>query len=199
MRTELRNTTISSAFSLKATKKPTMRAHSLTVLVSGALVTAGVIGLGAHIYNYSRAPVTEVEPLFARSVEQAELPASHWRTKRLDVPYYGPMVELLTLGASASRQRQPATAPEPQARRAPAKAEQTRQSRRAKAERSTNDMRSRDVDPRDAYARGDASEKSRDRRSRAERRSRERDAEKRQVVPSEGMTPFNMFGIFNSR
>ena len=204
VRTELRNTTISSAFSLKATKKPTMRAHSLIVLVSAALVAAGVIGLGAHIYNYSRAPVTEVEPLFARSVEQAGLPASHWRTERLDVPYYGPMVELLTLGASASRattdQRQPATAPAPQARRAPAGAEQTRQSRRAKAERATNDVRSSDVDPRDAYARGDASEKSRDRRSsRAERRSQERDAQKRQAAPSEGFTPFHMFGIFNSR
>ena len=141
VRTKLRNSTISSAFSLKATKNPTMRAHSLIVLVSAALVAAGVIGLGAHIYNYSRAPVTEVEPLFARSVEQAGLPASHWRTERLDVPYYGPMVELLTLGASASRattdQRQPATAPASQERRAPAGAEQTRQSRRAKAGRST--------------------------------------------------------------
>ena len=183
-----------------------MRAPSLPVLVSAALVALGVIGLGAHyIHDHSRlVSATEVVPLFARSVEQAGLPKSRWPAERLDVPYYGPMVELLTLGASASRattdQRQPATAPEPQARRAPARAEQTRPSRRAKAERSNNDVRSSEVDPRDAYARGDFPEQSSERRSRrAERRSRERDAEKRQAAPSEGSTPFNMFGIFNSR
>ena len=184
-----------------------MRAPSLPVLVCAALVASSVIGLGAHyIYDHSpHAQVTEVEPLFARSVEQAGLPKSRWPAERLDVPYYGPMVELLTLGASASRattsdRGRPATVPEPQARRAPARAEQTRQSRRAKAERSNNDVRTSEVDPRDAYARGDFSEQSRERRGRrAERRSRERDAEKLQAAPSEGFTPFQMFGIFNSR
>ena len=184
-----------------------MRAPSLPVLVSAALVALGVIGLGAHyIHDYSRlVPATEVEPLFARSVEQAGLPKSRWPAARLDVPYYGPMVELLTLGASASRatttdQGRPATVPEPQARRAPARAEQTRQVRRAKAERSNNDVRASEVDPREAYARGDFSEQSRERRGgRADRLSRERDAEKRQATPSEGFTPFHMFDIFNSR
>ena len=184
-----------------------MRALSLPVLVCAALVASSVIGLGAHyIYDHSpHAQVTEVEPLFARSVEQAGLPKSRWPAERLEVPYYGPMVELLTLGASASRatttdQGRPATVPEPQVRRAPARAEQTRQSRRAKAERSNKDLRASEVDPRDAYARGDPSEPRRDRRSRrTERRSPEPNPRERQAAPSEGFTPFRMFGIFNSQ
>jgi hypothetical protein len=145
-----------------------MPVSSLPVLAAAALAIGITFGLGAHHYLYGRnsATVAEVKPLFARSVEQAELSASRWPAERLDVPFYGPMVELLTLGASVSHvsttdhhHQQPQLAAEPQTGRATTGGDQprrqVRQSRRANGERK-DDGRSTEVNPSDAYARGDS-------------------------------------------
>lgn len=83
-----------------------MPASAVPIFACAAIVI-GVLGLGAH-YMVGRETAgsrttAEVAPLFARSVELAELPAARWPAGRLDVPYYGPMVELLTMAAEVSR------------------------------------------------------------------------------------------------
>jgi hypothetical protein len=216
-----------------------MPISSLPVLASAAALAIGIFGLGAHyLYGRNSATVAVVEPLFARSVEQAELLASRWPPERLDVPFYGPMVELLTLGASLSHKsttdhQQRQLAAERQTGRATTTGgdqprRQVRQSRRANGERK-DDGRLTEVNPRDAYARGESvprgssrpEDNSRDgRRSdrgvnrvppgaeRDEQRSREpesrasvrqEDRDRRVAPASEGVTPFRMFGIFDSR
>jgi hypothetical protein len=140
-----------------------MPAYSSTMFVCAGLVL-GAVGVGGH-YLSSRDPAGKVknaEPLFARSVEEAGLPAGRWPAVRLDVPYYGPMVELLTLGASAGRTAT-ADQPAPQAteaaretprgsREAVEVRRQQKQARRPK-EKRRDDEAATEPDPRDAYAR----------------------------------------------
>ena len=59
----------------------------------------GSLGLGAqHLMSRGSAPVptsAQEQPLFAKSVEEAALPATHWPSANPEVAFYEPMVELL--------------------------------------------------------------------------------------------------------
>ena len=141
-----------------------MPASSRSMFVFAGLVL-GALGLGGHYLSNrdTSGKVTNAEPLFARSVEEAGLSAGRWPAVRLDVPYYGPMVELLTLGASSGRRATAdQSAPQGQAeaaretprtsREAAEVRKQQKQARRSKEKRRNDDAAS-EADARDAYAR----------------------------------------------
>ena len=71
----------------------------------------GSLGLGAqHLMSRGSAPVptsAQEQPLFAKSVEEAALPATHWPSQNPEVAFYEPMVELLTTPARISEPSQP--------------------------------------------------------------------------------------------
>ena len=137
---------------------------SSSAMFTCAGLILGALGLGGHYLSNrdTSGKVTNAEPLFARSVE-AGLSAGRWPAVRLDVPHYGPMVELLTLGANSGRT---ATADQsaPQghteaARETPRTSKeaaevrkQQKQARRPK-EKRRNDDAATETDARDAYAR----------------------------------------------
>jgi hypothetical protein len=140
-----------------------MPASSSKLFVCAGLAL-GALGVGGHYLTNRDTPekVTNAEPLFARSVEEAGLPAGRWPVVRLDVPYYGPMVELLTLGASAGRtatvDQPPPQVPPHAARETPRGLEeavevrkQQKQTRRIK-EKRPNDAAAIEADAREAYA-----------------------------------------------
>jgi hypothetical protein len=114
----------------------------------------GSLGLGAeHLTSRSSAPVptsAQAQPLFAKSVEEAALPATHWPSQNPEVAFYGPMVELLTTPARISEPSQPAVARQEQPPAAAPREvvrdvphDQTKQSsRRAKNSRSRNESAS---------------------------------------------------------
>jgi hypothetical protein len=159
-----------------------MPASSSTMFVCAGLVL-GALGVGG-LYLTDRdtsAKVTNAKPLFARSVEAGGVPpAGRWPEVRLDVPYYGPMVELLTFGGSAGRtatadpssQRPPEAAPRASREAAEARKQQ-KQARRPK-DRRPNDEATAEPNARDAYAR-DVPERSQRGRS-MQRRNDEEDA-----------------------
>jgi len=121
---------------------------ALIVFVAGSYIYAGRSGNGTRLWS-------DAKPLFARSVEQGSFASDRWPQGRLEVPYYGPMVELLTLGASRSRPqhneglRQAALEP-PKVMSAREKRREDTRRQRTKPKRGP-DM----VDPQDAYARGE--------------------------------------------
>lgn len=195
--------------------------RSVVAFFAAALVVFGLGNYYIATSDNSRV-VVDAEPLFARSVEQAELPAERWPRGRLEVPYYGPMVELLSLGAAFSRQpvnEQRSNPGREAADKNKAKRDQRRAARpvqRAKAKRRGEDDDAI-VDPRDAYARGEPGERdarsSRDRRRPDEQRSRKREprasvGEERQQRWSpprpesgegSGFNPMRLFGGFERR
>ena len=134
-----------------------------TMYICAGLALAA-LGLGGHyLLNRDSGKVTNAEPLFARSVEEAGLPAGRWPAVRLDVPYYGPMVELLTIGASGGRTaaadrsaQQGHTEAERQtpltSREAKESRKQQKQARRSKEKRRKDDAAT-EADAREAYAR----------------------------------------------
>jgi hypothetical protein len=141
-----------------------MPTSTSTMFVCAGLVL-GALGVGGHYLTNRQTSwnVTNAKPLFARSVEEAEFPASRWPAARLDVPYYGPMVELLTLGASAGgtatadqSAQQGHTGTERQTPRPSSEAKEIRkqqkQARRPKEKRQ-NDDAATEADAREAYAR----------------------------------------------
>src|SRR5688572_28467369 len=100
----------------------------LAPLAAFCVAAVSVFGAGTYVLSGKKSaelqPVIDAEPLFARSIERSVLPATGWPSGRLDVPYYGPMVELLSVGPSsvspptADRQR-PASEPETKHRNGP--------------------------------------------------------------------------------
>ena len=114
----------------------------------------GSLGLGAqHLMSRGSAPVptsAQEQPLFAKSVEEAALPATHWPSQNPEVAFYEPMVELLTTPARISEPSQPTATrheePTVAARREVVRDvphEQVKQSsRRAKNHRSRNESAS---------------------------------------------------------
>ena len=84
-----------------------MLASPLPIYLGCAGLIVGTLGLGAHhMLGGGSGPstnkdTTAEQPLFARSVEQASLPATQWPSTNVDVAYYGPMVELLTQPTSS--------------------------------------------------------------------------------------------------
>ena len=60
---------------------------ALRVFIAGSYIYGGRSGHGARLSN-------DAEPLFARSVEQGSFASDRWPQGRLEVPYYGPMVDL---------------------------------------------------------------------------------------------------------
>jgi hypothetical protein len=77
-----------------------MLASPVPIYLGCAGLIVGSLGLGAqHMLGGSSVSATNVEPgqpLFARSVEEASLPPSHWSSQNSNVAYYEPMVKLLT-------------------------------------------------------------------------------------------------------
>ena len=140
-----------------------MSTSASTMYVCAGLALAA-LGVGGHyLINRDSGKVTNAEPLFARSVEEAGLPAGRWPAVRLDVPYYGPMVELLTIGASGGRTaeadrsaQQGHTEAERQtpltSREAKEIRKQRKQALRSKDKRR-NDDAATEADAREAYAR----------------------------------------------
>lgn len=120
----------------------------------------------------STVSVVEAKPLFARSVEQADIRRG-WPSGRLDVPHYAPMVELLTLGANSSGLSQESKG-KAQATVARERRE-TRRSKRSQPKRPSDEDES--VSALDAYARGD--QEGARRGSRLDNRAREEAAEQR--------------------
>jgi hypothetical protein len=105
-----------------------MVAHPVPIYLGCAGLIIGTLGLGAHhMLGGDRVGNTAPEqPLFAKSVEQAALPAPRWsfqnnQNQNPGVAFHEPMVELLTTGASpeaaqaaaaAAREEPAATQPE---------------------------------------------------------------------------------------
>lgn len=84
-----------------------MLASPLPIYLGCAGLIVGTLGLGAHQMlgggSVASKDAAAEQPLFARSVEQASLPATQWpSTNNVDVAYYGPMVELLTRPTSSA-------------------------------------------------------------------------------------------------
>jgi hypothetical protein len=139
---------------------------SAVPVVACIVTTLSVFIVGSHIYGERSGQVARLwshaEPLFARSVEQHSLAPDRWPQGRLEVPYYGPMVELLTLGASRSRPqqaeglRQPAPE-QPKFTSARERREDIRR-QRAKRERAPDNET---IDPGDAYAREEPQQRGR--------------------------------------
>ena len=84
-----------------------MLASPLPIYLGCAGLIVGGLGLGAHHMlgggsgSSTNKDAAMEQPLFARSVEQATLPATQWPSTNVDVAYYGPMVELLTQPTSS--------------------------------------------------------------------------------------------------
>jgi len=126
----------------------------------------GSLGLGAQymLAGSSAPPTTAVQeqPLFARSVEEAAVPATPWPNQNPEVAFYEPMVELLTTPARTSEPSQPvASNPEEPPVAASREIvrdvprEQVRQSsRRAKNPRAKNEASGEPSDQRVARERG---------------------------------------------
>jgi len=83
-----------------------MLASPLPIYLGCAGLIVGTLGLGAHqMLGGGSGPSTNKDaamPLFAKSVEQASLPATQWPSTNVEVAYYGPMVELLTQPTSST-------------------------------------------------------------------------------------------------
>jgi len=126
-----------------------------------ACITTALIVFVVGSYMYRERSVQpahlsgDAEPLFSRSVEQGSLRPDRWPQGRLEVPYYGPMVELLTLGASRSAPRQSDDLRQPPPE--PAKVTSAREKRRedTRRHRATRAPGNETIDPGDAYARGE--------------------------------------------
>ena len=143
----------------------------------------GSLGLGAErLMSGSSAPVptsAQEQPLFAKSVEEAALPATHWPSQNPEVAFYEPMVELLATPAriaepsqsAAPRQEEPpAATPREVVRDVPH--EQVKQSsRRAKNSRSKNESASNEPSDQTIRERGRAACRSPGRRRRKKRRT----------------------------
>jgi hypothetical protein len=189
-----------------------MVTSTVPIYLGCAGLIVGSLGLGAqHLLGGKSVETTNTameQPLFARSVEEASLPASRWSSQNRDVAYYEPMVELLTTPA---RSVPPVPAPAPQANppaashAAPAQAtesvqqeprpapreivrdvpQQTRPSKRSGTARTRDDAiaSTEQVAPRE--------ERAQDTRSRSDRRrvevedTRRREGERRVVVREE--------------
>ncbi|MBX9772884.1 MAG: hypothetical protein K2Y71_00615 [Xanthobacteraceae bacterium] len=163
-----------------------MLSSPVPIYLGCAGLIVGALGLSAHsMLGGNSFPASNAEPnqpLFARSVEEASLPASHWPTQQPSVAYYDPMVRLLTTPSrsvapvpviatpqAGLRQANPTPAAQPQAmesqqepRAAPHEIardmpRQTKTSKRSRSARTRDDaVTSREqVDGRDAYARVD--------------------------------------------
>src|SRR5215213_10260203 len=77
-----------------------MLASPVPIYLGCAGLIVGSLGLGAQYMlggNSVSATNAETEqPLFARSVEEASLPASNWSSQNPNVAHHEPMVKLLT-------------------------------------------------------------------------------------------------------
>jgi hypothetical protein len=124
----------------------------------------GTLGISGHFLTKPdpNRNATHAEPLFARSVEESGLSPGRWPSVRLDVPYYGPMVELLTLGATAGRTTtadqsaaQPPTEAARETPRASREASEVRklQKQTRRPEKRRNEDATSEPDARNSYAR----------------------------------------------
>ena len=175
-----------------------MLASPVPIYLGCAGLIVGSLGLGAqHMLGGNSVSATtsaeSEQPLFARSVEEASLPASHWSSQNPNVAYYEPMVKLLTTPsrsvppapatatpqagpptvpaqATESAQQEPRAVPREVVRDIP---QQTPPPKRTRNTRTRDDAPSstEQVDPRDAYAKADRDPRSR----RSERRHGNRD------------------------
>lgn len=178
-----------------------MLASPVPIYLGCAGLIVGSLGLGAqHMLGGNSVSATNAEseqPLFARSVEEASLPAPHWSSQHSNVAYYDPMVKLLTTPsrsvppAPATPQASPQQANTPPASqpaqpqaiegaqqepRAAAPREivrdipqQTSPSKRNRSARTRDDATTpaEQVDPRDAYAKADRDSRSQERQRNA--------------------------------
>ena len=178
-----------------------MPGSPVPIYLGCAGLIVGSLGLGAqHMLggNSVSATNTTEQPLFARSVEEASLPATGWPSQNVSVAHYEPMVELLTTparstqppaGGRRSRRRAPPMAQQPQQEPRAAPREivrdlsqpQGRQSRRARDTRETA-ASTEQADPREARTQErqrNAAQAETDKRDggsrRSERRYRDRD------------------------
>jgi Spy/CpxP family protein refolding chaperone len=176
-----------------------MPVSPVPIYLGWAGLIVGSLGLGAqHLLSGSSGSAintTAEQPLFARSVEEASLPATGWPTQHVGVAHYNPMVELLTTPARSAQSMQlPAAEPSQTVgqsqseQHAPREVvrdlSQTRQSRRSRNQRNRHDARANEetvsneqVDPRAARAEVDGRKADRreSRSRRSERRYRDRD------------------------
>jgi len=116
-----------------------MPGSPIPIYLGCAGLIVGSLGLGAqHMLGGNSVPAanTAVEqPLFARSVEEASLPAKDWSSQNASVAHYDPMVELLTTPARSTRP--PAAAAQP---KSPPTAEQPQQEPRAAPREVVRDL-----------------------------------------------------------
>jgi hypothetical protein len=86
-----------------------MLASPVPIYLGCAGLIVGCLGLGAQSMlggnSVSATKAESAQPLFARSVEEASLPSSHWSSQQSNVAHYEPMVKLL---ATPSRSVPPA-------------------------------------------------------------------------------------------
>lgn len=84
-----------------------MPGSPIPIYLGCAGLIVGSLGLGAqHMLGGNSVPATNTaveQPLFARSVEEASLPAKDWSSQNAGVAHYSPMVELLTTPARSTQ------------------------------------------------------------------------------------------------
>jgi hypothetical protein len=151
-----------------------MLASPVPIYLGCAGLIVGSLGLGAqHLLggnSVSATNATPEQPLFAKSVEEAALPAARWPSQNLEVAYYEPMVELLTSPTRSTHSSAPATVAQHEQENPPVAdprevvrdlpQQQAKPSKRVKNARARNDARARDdatasteqPDPRDSRA-----------------------------------------------
>src|SRR5918997_342359 len=97
--------------------------HSLPIYLGWAGLLVGGLGLGAnHVIGGNVLPFAQSEPqqseqqqpLFAKSVEEAALPAPRWPTQDRGIAFYDPLIELKAQvsappASNAGNQEQPTT------------------------------------------------------------------------------------------
>ena len=117
-----------------------MPGSPVPIYLGCAGLIVGSLGLGAqHMLGGNSVSATNTaaeQPLFARSVEEASLPATGWPSQNASVAHYHPMVELLTTPAR-STQPPPAVAAQPER---PPIAEQPQQEPRAAPREIVRDL-----------------------------------------------------------
>ena len=118
-----------------------MVASPVPIYLGCAGLIVGSLGLGAHYMlggnSVSATDTRTDKPLFARSVEEASLPAPSWPSNGVGVAHYQPMVELLATPVR-STQPPPATAAQPQ--NPPQTAQPPQQEQRAAPREAVRDL-----------------------------------------------------------
>jgi hypothetical protein len=191
-----------------------MLASPIPIYLGCAGLLVGSLGLGAQYLiggnSVTKSDPAPTQPLFVQSIDAVPMTSQQWLSREHTVAFYGPMIDLMTTAAVASRHAatsaQSSTPQSDTAQEAQVSApretlrERSRQtkpsSRRAKA-RTREETMAAEPDPREARAQADAEEvvhwerhyRSRDDVEAVDHRSRGRDTQRHRPRNSRERAP----------